>query len=169
MEAVRFSFRGTPLALTKVVGEVAWHSRNSRCLSCTWLKPGGEKERCSSSPVGFHTVCTNTLGGGGRGSSLACRPKTRFRLGFGSRVSNKGAAEAGLQVLVAGRARHALHSPDTGEGSRAEGKPPWGDQVLELRLAGNTVPGEKIVPEAARGVLIRKQAAAGEYGRTDTS
>ena len=54
MGAVRFSFRGTPLALRKVFGEVAWHSRNSRCLSCTWLKPGGEKERCSSSPVGFH-------------------------------------------------------------------------------------------------------------------
>ena len=56
MGAVRFSFRGTPLALRKVFGEVAWHSRNSRCLSCTWLKPGGEKERCSSSPVGFHMV-----------------------------------------------------------------------------------------------------------------
>ena len=61
-------FRGTPLALRTVVGEVAWHSRNFRCLSYTWLKPGGEKERCSSSPVSFHTfgVATrfpNTQGG----------------------------------------------------------------------------------------------------------
>ena len=47
------------MALRKVFEEVAWHSRNSRCLSCTWLKPGGEKEcfeRRSRSPVGFHMV-----------------------------------------------------------------------------------------------------------------
>ena len=42
------------MALRGLWEKTRWHSRNSRCLSCTWLKPGGEKERCSSSPVGFH-------------------------------------------------------------------------------------------------------------------
>ena len=41
------------MALGGLWEKTRWHSRNSRCL-CSRLKPGGEKERCSSSPVGFH-------------------------------------------------------------------------------------------------------------------
>ena len=40
-------FRGTPLALMNVVGEVAWHSRNSRCLSCTLAQGSSREEKRS--------------------------------------------------------------------------------------------------------------------------
>ena len=60
MGAVRFSFRGIPLALRKVFGEVAWHSRNSRCLSCTWLKPGGERSVALALLLVFTEVLTST-------------------------------------------------------------------------------------------------------------
>ena len=93
------------------------------------------------------------LGGGDRRDSIACRPRARFGLRLSSRISNKSAAEAGLQLLIGG-ARHAHHGPKIREWSRAEGEAPWADQVPEMRLACNKEPRKKIVLEAARGVII---------------
>ena len=108
MEAVRFSLRRTPLALGGLCEKTRWHSRNSRCLSCTWLKPGGEKERCSSSPVGFHMVAE--LPGAATVEAMS-RPEQEeaeevFEEARGE-ASSQGELMAGGQVpLVGGQVPH---------------------------------------------------------------
>ena len=71
------------------------------------------------------------------------------------RFSQQGAAEAGLQLLIAGGAWHPHDGAKVRERSRAEGEAPWADQMLEMRLTGNTEPRKKVALEAARQVLIR--------------
>ena len=62
--------------------------------------------------------------------------------------------ETGLQLLIAGGARHAHHGgPKIREWCRAEGEAPWADQMPEVRLAGYREP-RKVVLDAARGVII---------------
>ena len=52
-----FSFQLCGWLLGRSLERLAWHSRNSRCLSRTWLKPRGEKEcseQCLDLLFGFH-------------------------------------------------------------------------------------------------------------------
>ena len=63
-----------------------------------------------------------------------------------NRISNKSAAETGLQLLIAGGARHAHPGPKIGES--------WADHVPEMRLACYREPRQKVVLDAARGVII---------------
>ena len=62
-----------------------------------------------------------------------------------------------MQLLIAGRARAAHHGPKIRERSRAEGKAPWADKVLEMQLICYKEPCKKVVLEAARGIIICQQ------------
>ena len=128
-----------------------------QCKEGAWRRQG---RRGPARPYSAMMCTRRPLGSGGSGGSLSRRPRARLC----NRVSNESAAKTGLQLLIAGGARHAHHGPKIREGCRAKGEATWAaDQVPEMCLAGYREPREKVVLDAARGVIICKERRSGGW------